>query len=186
MLWARRRDFVGRGLLAAVVGLTSVWAWILMRRSPTWMPELRGAVLVGGLAAALGLLAWGSINNWARCAVAGTALVACLAGPAAYTLDTVATPHSGAIPSAGPAVTTGGRFGPGGGLGGGPGGPGPGGGRFSRPGVCRAPSGRPGPPAGGAGQGSAAAREPGPAVPAASVPVKPAPEAEPGVASEAC
>ena len=34
----------------------------------------------------------------------GLALVAGLAGPAAYALDTVATAHTGAIPSAGPAV----------------------------------------------------------------------------------
>ena len=53
-----------------------------------------------------------------RRVVAATALVAVLAGPAAYTLDTVATPHSGAIPTAGPAVTVGTRFGPGGGPGG--------------------------------------------------------------------
>jgi hypothetical protein len=46
--------------------------------------------------------------------VAG-ALVAALAGPAAYSVATAATPHNGAIPSAGPAVAGGfGRPGPGG------------------------------------------------------------------------
>ena len=46
---------------------------------------------------------------------AGAALTAGLAGPLAYTLDTVNTTYTGAIPSAGPAVT--GAFGgPGGGL----------------------------------------------------------------------
>ena len=48
--------------------------------------------------------------------------MAVLAGPAAYTFDTVATAHSGAIPSAGPAIAGGGF--PGGG----------GGGRFVPPG----------------------------------------------------
>jgi hypothetical protein len=41
-----------------------------------------------------------------------TALVAALAGPAAYSVATAATPHNGAIPSAGPTVA--GGFGPGG------------------------------------------------------------------------
>ena len=41
------------------------------------------------------------------------AVVVGLAGPAAYALETASTPHSGAIPSAGPAVA-GGRGGPGG------------------------------------------------------------------------
>jgi hypothetical protein len=36
--------------------------------------------------------------------VAATALLAGLAGPAAYSLATAATPHSGSIPSAGPSV----------------------------------------------------------------------------------
>jgi len=48
------------------------------------------------------------------------AVTAVLAGPAAYTFDTVTTAHTGAIPSAGPAVATAG--GPGGGLPGGAGG----------------------------------------------------------------
>jgi hypothetical protein len=41
-------------------------------------------------------------------------LGAALAGPAAYAVDTVATPHSGAIPSAGPAVQGATQGGPGG------------------------------------------------------------------------
>jgi hypothetical protein len=45
-------------------------------------------------------------------AVAGAGLLVALAGPAAYAIDTAATPHGGAIPSAGPAVQGGG---PGGG-----------------------------------------------------------------------
>ncbi len=49
--------------------------------------------------------------------IAGLGIAAVLAGPAAYSVDTAATPHSGAIPSAGPAVS-GGGFGPGGLVGG--------------------------------------------------------------------
>jgi hypothetical protein len=48
--------------------------------------------------------------------VATAGLLVALAGPAAYALDTAATPHGGAIPSAGPAVP-GARGGPGGGPG---------------------------------------------------------------------
>jgi hypothetical protein len=47
--------------------------------------------------------------------VAGLAVLAGLAGPAAYAVDTTSTPHSGAIPSAGPPVA--GGFGPTGGGG---------------------------------------------------------------------
>jgi hypothetical protein len=49
-------------------------------------------------------------------AVAAAGLLVALAGPAASALDTAATPHGGAIPSAGPAVP-GARGGPGGGPG---------------------------------------------------------------------
>ena len=49
-------------------------------------------------------------------AAATVAVLAGLTGPAAYALATAATPHSGAIPSAGPAGV-GMRGGPGGGAG---------------------------------------------------------------------
>jgi hypothetical protein len=90
----------------------------------------------------------------------GLALVAGLAGPAAYALDTVGTAHTGAIPSAGPASA-----GFGGGPGGSPGGQGgfPGAGQSSRgmagtgaPGGTGAASGTGTPGGSGASSGNAA------------------------------
>ncbi|HUR01894.1 MAG TPA: glycosyltransferase family 39 protein [Nonomuraea sp.] len=68
--------------------------------------------------------------------VAAVAVVVCLAGPAAYALDTAASAHTGAIPTAGP--STGGFGGPGGFRGGGgPAAMGPGGfGGGGQPGVA--------------------------------------------------
>jgi 4-amino-4-deoxy-L-arabinose transferase-like glycosyltransferase len=114
--WQRRDGWAGRSVLAAAVGVTSVWGFLLMRRSPTFLPDLRGVVLVAGLAAAAGLLALPWMDRWSRRAVVSVAVLAAMAGPVAWTLDTVATPHSGAIPSAGP-VTVGAQGGPGGGPG---------------------------------------------------------------------
>jgi hypothetical protein len=96
-----------------------VWAWVLLDRSPSWHPWLRVAVIIVGLASALALLVGDRLrpgSHWLPRSVAGVAIAACLAGPLAYTLSSVATSHSGAIPSAGPTVA--GGFG-GGGFGGG-------------------------------------------------------------------
>jgi hypothetical protein len=89
--------------------------------SPTFLPWLRWAVLVGGLVAAVGVLA--SLRLPAPIAVvgAGVALAAVLAGPAAYAVQTASQPHTGSIPTAGPSVQGGGN-GFGGGRGGGRGG----------------------------------------------------------------
>ena len=93
-------------------------------------------------------------------AVAGAGLLVALAGPAAWSLDTAATAHSGAIPSAGPAVQ---RAGPGGGprMGrfGNGGGPPPGFGRGNFFGMAPGGMGRAGsarPPAAWAGCSTAA------------------------------
>ena len=116
-LWKRRDYVLARLLLAGAVAASAVWAYALLDRSPDWNPGLKVVVLVGGLAAGA-LLAAGPLRSRPfAAAVAAAALVAVLAGPAAYTFDTVTTPHSGAIPSAGPALATAG-FGPGGGNGG--------------------------------------------------------------------
>src|SRR5262249_45435398 len=110
-----RNSWFGRGLFAGAVALTSVWSAVLLHRSPTWFPALRVFVLIVGLGAAAGWLAWPYLSRLARAFLLAGALTASLAAPAAYTLDTVVTPHSGAIPSAGPAVTAAFGRGPGGG-----------------------------------------------------------------------
>jgi hypothetical protein len=141
-LWQERLSWAGRSVAAATVLVTAVWSYILLDRTPGWLPWLRWVVLVAGVLSAIALLA----GPWLARAVSfrrlvllpvGLAMVAGLAGPAAYALDTVNTAHTGAIPSAGPATV---------GFGGGPGG----GGGFAgaRPGGTRPGGTRPGGTAG--------------------------------------
>ena len=125
VLWQHRRSYVASGLLAATVALTAGLAWVLLDRSPDYLPWLKWAVAALGLVAALMLAGVAHLPRRVGLAAAGLALVASLAGPAAYAVTTASTPHTGSIPSAGPAVTTGGTGGPGGQ--GGPGGGGRGG-----------------------------------------------------------
>ena len=137
-LWQQRLSWAGRSVAAATVLVTAVWSYILLDRTPDWQPWLRWVVLVAGVLSAIGLVAgpWlGRAPSFRRLVLlpAGLAMVAGLAGPAAYAVDTVSTAHTGAIPSAGPAAT---------GFGAGPGG----GGGFTgaRPGGAAAGGTRPG------------------------------------------
>src|SRR5438067_1277131 len=115
-LWRRRNRVAARLTLAGALAATSVWAFVLLERSPDWNPGLRVAVLVIGLVASA-MIASGPLRSRALATtVTVAALVAALTSPAAYTLDTVLTAHSGAIPSAGPSVA-GANLGPGGGGG---------------------------------------------------------------------
>jgi hypothetical protein len=151
---SRSGALAGRITAAAGVLASAVWAYILLDRTPDWLPWLRWVVLVAGVAAAGLVLAGPALARLMRSrrgrlalAVAplGLALVAGLAGPAAYALDTVGTAQTGAIPSAGPASA--GFGGPGGGPGGRGGSPGAG-----QPGRSMAGTGAPGGmPRGGSG-----------------------------------
>ncbi|WP_328311631.1 glycosyltransferase family 39 protein [Streptomyces sp. NBC_00442] len=119
VLW-EERSRVGAALgLAATVAATSLWSYVLLARTPDYVPWLRWAVLVCGLVAAVGLALAGRLNRGVALGVAGAGLVASLAGPAAYTVSTLDSGHTGSIVTAGPAGAS---------MGGGPGG-GPGGGR---------------------------------------------------------
>ncbi len=153
VLWRRRNELVARIALAGAIAATAWWASVLLGRTPSWVPWLRPVVLVLGLGAAIAV-ALGSILS-ARVGryIAGAAIVAALAGPAAYTLSTVRTAHAGALPTAGPA--TGRGFGPGGGgPGGGPGRQGAFPGGFRAGGFGPPPAGA-GAPTGQAGAGQA-------------------------------
>ncbi|WP_064456618.1 glycosyltransferase family 39 protein [Streptomyces hygroscopicus] len=131
LLWERRNEggragAVASAVLAVTVAVTAYMSYVLLARSPDWYPWLRWAVLTAGLAAAAGLLLTARLGRKAALAAAGLGLAAGLAGPVAYTLNTVDTPKSGSIITAGPAVS-GGMGGPGGGF--------PGGGRGGPPGM---------------------------------------------------
>ncbi len=128
-------SWFGRAALAAGVAATAVWSYALLDRAPSWLPWLRVVVPLAGLVSVVILLAGRRLSSTpatrrGRLALAAApvplALIAVLAGPVAYSLDTAATSHTGALPSAGPAVTSFGGAGAAGGPGqaGGPGGTG--------------------------------------------------------------
>ncbi|MFF3979193.1 ArnT family glycosyltransferase [Streptomyces sp. NPDC001828] len=130
VLWEERSRIGAALALAVTVAATAIWSYVLLGRTPDYLPWLRWAVLIGGLAAAVGLALAGRLNRRAALGVAGLGLAASLAGPAAYAVSTLDTGHTGSIVTAGPAGASMGGPGGGGGrmrFGGGPGaGPGAG------------------------------------------------------------
>jgi 4-amino-4-deoxy-L-arabinose transferase-like glycosyltransferase len=135
-LWEHRGRWLYRASLAAAIVAATAWSFVLLGRSAGWYPWLRWTELAVGLLAAAGIVALPRVRGRLALLLCGVAIAASLAGTAAFTLYTAATPHTGSIPTAGPA-TSGGGFGggrgvaggfPGGGGGGGqaPGGFGPG------------------------------------------------------------
>ena len=162
VLWQARlepKKLAGRLALASGIAASAVWAYVLLDRTPDWMPWLRWVVVVAGAAAAVLILAGhrlaGAVRSRrGRLALAGLpiglALVAGLAGPTAYALDTVNSAHTGAIVSAGPQSAGGGPGG--GGFPGGKGGvPGAQAGQFGGRAAGTGATGRTGAP-GGTGQ----------------------------------
>jgi 4-amino-4-deoxy-L-arabinose transferase-like glycosyltransferase len=153
-MWRHRTSPIALGALTGTVAVTGVWAKVLLDRSTGYHPWLGVAVLVTGMAGAV-LLGVAAVLPRHRTAAAVVAVVlslfAILGGPVAYTLTTVSTGHTGALPSAGPSM-------PGAGFGGGRN-AGFGGGARPNVGAGTAPSGvagggRPGGGTGGPGAGT--------------------------------
>ena len=109
MLWQRRSDAAGRGFaaraaLAGTVAVSAWWAYVLLQRSPNWHPWVKVVVIVAAAIAAVALIAGPRLGKGVAAVALTASLVAGLAGPAAYALETASTPHSGSLPSAGPTV----------------------------------------------------------------------------------
>nr|WP_051790678.1 glycosyltransferase family 39 protein [Streptomyces sp. NRRL S-1022] len=117
LLWERRREPWASITLAGSVVAAAAWGYVLLNRTPDYLPWLKWLVLVGGLVAALGLVFAGRLARQLALGAAAVGLAAALAGPTAYTLSTLQEGHTGSIVTAGPAVA-----GAMGGRGGGPGG----------------------------------------------------------------
>ncbi|SOD85331.1 glycosyltransferase family 39 protein [Streptomyces sp. Ag109_G2-15] len=103
LLWEKRKETWASITLAAAVVAAAVWGYVLLNRTSSYLPWLKWLVLIGGLAAAFGLVFAGRISRQLALGAAAVGLLAALAGPTAYTLSTVNSAHTGSIPTAGPA-----------------------------------------------------------------------------------
>ncbi|MCX2951853.1 ArnT family glycosyltransferase [Lentzea sp. NEAU-D7] len=102
-LWERRGEPVAAAVLSGSVALSALQCYALVNEFSTPVAVL---VLMTGLIAAVGLVL---SMRWAI----PVALIAALLGPTTYSFATATTPHTGALPVAGP---TNGRMGGTGGL----------------------------------------------------------------------
>ncbi|OBB03613.1 glycosyl transferase [Mycobacteriaceae bacterium 1482268.1] len=132
-LWRVRESLSARIVLAVMSAGTGVWAFVLLDRTPDWLPVLRWIVLTGSVVAAVLLVVGAQRRGRAVAALAAGAILFAVAAPAAYAIETVKTSHSGPISTSGP--SKGNDFGPPGDGGpdgrGGPGGHGGPGGRMA-------------------------------------------------------
>ena len=111
LLWRNRFDVRAATALSGAVLVTAVLAAVLLSRHGEWQPWLRATVSVGGVGAAGLLLVVGRLTRPIARAVAVLAVASCLLAPAAYSIATAATPHTGAIPTVGSSRNgAGGRF----------------------------------------------------------------------------
>lgn len=101
--WERREESIGSVTLAVATATAAVWSFVLLSRT-TEYGWLRVAVLAVGLAAALLLLVIARVHRRAVAVIAAAAVLAGLAGPAAYSATTLAQGHSGSIVTAGPST----------------------------------------------------------------------------------
>ena len=107
-LWRSRETRAARGVAALGVLVTAGWSWVLLDRTPHWESWLLVLVPLCAALALVGLLAHPSLKRLGRGAATATAvlaLTACLAGPVAYSAQTITTAHTGSTPSAGPGTS---------------------------------------------------------------------------------
>lgn len=118
-MWRGRTHVGPRAVLALMMAATGVWAFILLDRTPDWLPWLRWTVVTASVVVAAVLAVGAHRLGRAAAAAAAVALVVGAAAPAAYAIETALHPHNGPMAVSGPARTD---MGPGGF--GGPSGPG--------------------------------------------------------------
>ena len=101
-LWRHRRSLFWRSPLALALMASVVWAFVMLGWIPGWYPDLRWAVVVGGVLVAAALLLVGQRGGILVAVFVGLGIASVLSGPAAYALATAATPQTGALVTAGP------------------------------------------------------------------------------------
>jgi len=118
-LWRGREFLVPRIVLATMAATTGVWAFILLDRTPDWLPALRWIVLAGSVIVAAILAVGVHRLDRAAAVLATAAALFGLAAPTAFAIYNITHEHNGPGTMSGPSHDAGfGHGGPGG-----PGGP---------------------------------------------------------------
>ncbi|MBI5027616.1 MAG: glycosyltransferase family 39 protein, partial [Actinobacteria bacterium] len=91
VLWARRGRLVPRLVLAAPTAGTGAWAVVLLQQAGGWYSALGWVVLALSVLAAAGLAVADRVPRVVASLAVGTAVIAALAGPYAYSVNTAAT-----------------------------------------------------------------------------------------------
>lgn len=116
ILWSHRDRLFSRIAMAVALSATGVWALALASQAGGIYHTIGMIALVGCTLAALGVLALRWLPKIVVSLVVAFAVAGGIAGPAAYAINTAATPHQGSIVTAGPVQDRGpgGHRGPGG------------------------------------------------------------------------
>jgi 4-amino-4-deoxy-L-arabinose transferase-like glycosyltransferase len=101
-LWRARQFASSRATLALMLVVTVGWDFMLLGRTPDWLPWLRWAMLAGAIVVASVLLVRADHVGRGIVALCAAGLVFGLGGTAAYTIHAVAAYHGGSIPTPGP------------------------------------------------------------------------------------
>ena len=102
-LWRIRDHLAARLVLAAMSAVTGVWAFVLLNRTPEWLPALRWVVLAGSAVAAAMVAVRAHRQGGTTAVLAAGAILFAAGASAAYTVETVATAHNGPMTTSGPA-----------------------------------------------------------------------------------
>jgi 4-amino-4-deoxy-L-arabinose transferase-like glycosyltransferase len=106
LLWVRRRSWAGRVALALLVAGTARWVWVMLDRTPAFLPWLHWVVVSAATVAVVALLVRPGARRIGAAVMALTLAVTALAAPAAFAARAVAEGGQGPMPGVGPAPNT--------------------------------------------------------------------------------
>ncbi|MGW5112078.1 ArnT family glycosyltransferase [Nocardia sp. NPDC004123] len=101
-LWSRAGHPAARLTLAAMAAGTGAWSFVLLHRTPDWLPWLRWTILAGSILVALALVAGTRGARRYTLALAAAGLLFGLGGTGAWAIATAGQGHSGGSPNSGP------------------------------------------------------------------------------------
>lgn len=105
-LWRGRQYLAPRLILAAMSAVTGVWAFILLERTPDWLPWLRWVVLAGAVVSAAVIAAGVHRLDRATAVVAAAGILFGAAAPTAFAIETTTHSHVGPLAMSGPAAAS--------------------------------------------------------------------------------